>query len=309
MATLLLIDADGGIDDAVAVSLALTSAALDLRAVVGVGGCVEVEQTMRNLGGLLRALDPPQRPILGRGLDPEGPALDRRGGFGADGFGECGVPLDEAPAARDFREVYRETIEQAGGGLVVMTTGPLTNLAAVLADLPELARQVRHVYITGGALWTAGDVAEGVAEFNFRRDAAAAERVLSSGLPITIVPLDVTKMVCVDESHVARLAAGGYRTGDVLGRLMAYPLEQDAPPGYGKSYIHAGVAAAGAIWPKLFVKTRMGVQVSASGRDAGRCRPTLGGDKSRHVDVLTATNAVDLIENMLESLNHEAFIV
>ncbi|MBN2560105.1 MAG: nucleoside hydrolase [Phycisphaerae bacterium] len=314
MATPLLIDTDMGVDDAVAVSLALASGALDVRALVGVGGNVELDQVMKNIGGLLKALDPPALPVIGRGLDPPGEPVDRRGLFGRDGLGECGLPLDDPGGTEDFKQLYERTIEQAGGELTVLATGPLSNLAAVLDELPGAAKNIKHICLTGGAVWTSGnagptDHAGAHAEFNFYRDPRAAAKVLTSGLPITVTPLDVAKLVCLDESHVAHLAASGYRTGEVLARMLHYPMEQDDDPAYGKCRIHAAVAAGSIIWPDLFLKTRMRLDIVIEGREAGRCKPALGGDKSLQVSLLTAVNAVDLLENLLESLCHKAFIV
>jgi purine nucleosidase/pyrimidine-specific ribonucleoside hydrolase len=308
MATPLLIDTDMGIDDAVAVSLALTSEAFDVQALVGVGGSVECDQVMKNIGGLLQALSPPVRPALGRGLDPWDTSADRRDLFGHDGLGACGMSADDAPAATDYTEQYRRTMEQAGGELIVLAMGPLSNLAAMIDAHPDAGQYIKHVYLTGGAVWTQGN-AGNAAEFNFRRDPKAAAKVLTSGLPVTVVPLDVTKLVCLDESHVARLAASGYRTGEVLAGMLRYPLEQDDEPAYGKAYLHAALTAGSILWPDLFLKTRMRLDVVTEGREAGRCRPALAGDKSLHVGLLTAVNAVDFLENLLESLSHAAFVV
>ncbi len=308
MAAPLLIDTDMGIDDAVGVCLALVAETIDVWAIVGVGGNVELEQVTKNISGLLTALNPPKLPVVGRGRDPEGEPLDRRAVFGDDGLGECGLSAGEAPSAKDFVELYDELVRQADGQLVVMTMGPLSNLAAFIEEFPDAARKINRIYIAGGAVWTSGD-AENGAEFNFRRDPQAAKTVLSSGLPITIVPLDVTKLVCLDESHVAHLAASGYRTGEILARALRFPMEQDEEPAYGKSYIHAAVAAGSIIWPDLFMKTQMRMEVATEGRAAGCCRPALGGEKSLQVNMLTAVNAVDFIENLFESLCHETFVV
>ena len=86
-------------------------------------------------------------------------------------------------------------------------------------------------------------------------------------------------------------------------------LEEDDEPAYGRTYAAGLVAVASAIWPDLFLKTRMRLDIVESGAEAGRCKPGLGGDKSKHVDLLTAVNAVDLLENILESLSHEEFVV
>ncbi len=305
----LLMDADVGVDDAAALSLALASDAFDLRAVVGVGGNVDLDRVVSNIARVLLALDPPAMPVIGRGLDQRGKGLvDRRGLFGDDGLGNCDLPPAEGASAENFREVYRDAIEAAQGELRVVATGPLTNLAALIDKSPELVKQIKHLYISGGAVWAKGNATES-AEFNFHRDPKAAAKVMSSGLPISLAPLDMTSMVCLDESHVARLAASGYRTGDVVARCLQYTLEQDDEPGYGKTFIHDCLVLGSILWPDLFITTRMRLDVTDSGKEAGRCKPGLGGDKSRQINLLTAVNAVDFLDSFLEALCHEAFVV
>jgi len=311
MSVPLLIDTDVGIDDAAAIALALASDAVELRALCGVGGNVSLAQGMTNLGRLLTALAPPAMPMIGRGLDPP-PALghalaDRRDIFGEDGLGECDLP-GAAPAARDFREVYHDAIESAEGEIVLVCLGPPTNLAALWRESPDLLRAARQIYVTGGAVWARGGAEKGI-EFNFHRDPASAEALLQSGLPITVSPLDVTCLVCFDESNVARMAASGYRTGEVLARMLPFPIEHDPAGGPGRTVLPDLVTLGSLIWPALYLKTRARLEVATSGTDAGRCKPALGGDPAQRVDLLTAVNAVDLLENVLESLCHEAFVV
>ncbi len=309
MATPLLIDTDMGIDDAVATCLALASEALDVRAIVGVGGNVALDQVMANIGRLMRALSPPSLPAIGRGLDQPGSGLaDGRAVFGRDGFGETDLPVDDSLTAADFHDVYRAAISEAGGSLTILAIGPLSNLAAVIRESPDLASNIAHVYVMGGAIRARGSV-RGSAEFNFHRDPAAAAAVMTSGLPMTVAPLDVTNHVAVDESHMAHLAASGYRTGAVLAKLLAYPVERSDGPLRGKFQIHDAVAAAAMLWPQLFMRTRMRIEVVTEGKDAGRARPALGGEPAQQMDVLTAVNAADLLDNLVETLCHEAFVV
>jgi inosine-uridine nucleoside N-ribohydrolase len=309
MATPVIIDTDMGIDDAAAVSLALASEALDVQAIVGVGGNVAASQVVANIGRFLKALAPPNRPVIGAGLDPAGEIpSDRRDAHGADGLGESDLAPDVPLKARGFSEVYREILDRADGEVVILALGPLTNIAAILANSPALAKGIKHIYISGGAVWARGDV-KNVSEFNFHRDPIAAAAVLSSGLPITVTPLDVTCLVQLDESHVARMAASGYRTGEIIARLLRYRLNRDTPPGRGKTYIHDVVTIGGLLWPNLFLKTRMRLDVTTTGSESGRVKPALGGEASKKVDLLTAVNATDLLENVLESLCHEAFVV
>lgn len=309
MATPVLIDTDMGIDDAAAVGLALASRTLDVRAVVAVGGNVGVSQVVANIGRLLKALSPPKRPLVGLGLDQAGrEPNDRRESHGQDGLGDCQLAADDSLKPASFRDVYRQAVDSADGELVIFALGPLTNLAAILAEAPALGKKIKHLYISGGAVWARGD-AQGVSEFNFHRDPKAAAAVLSSGLPITIAPLDVACLVQLDDSHAGRLASSGQRVGETIAKLLRYRLDRDTPPGRGKSFLHDILAVGGLLWPDLFLKTRMRLDVTTSGAEAGRVKPALGGDHSQRVDLLTAVNAVDLLENMLESLCHEAFVV
>ena len=309
MATPALIDTDMGIDDAVALCLLGAHEAVDVRAIVGVGGNVEIDQVMKNIARVLDAIAPKQTPAIGIGLDQTGAALmDRRASFGHDGLGECELGAGAPIRADPFQDVYRRALESAADDLTILATGPLTNLAAVYAESPDLLRRARRIVISGGAVWTAGNV-RGLAEFNFYRDPPAAARILASGLPLTVVPLDVTRLVCLDESHAAHIASSGFRTGQLLARVLRHCLDHESEPGLGKSHVQDAVAAASILWPDLFLKTRTRLEVVTAGPEAGRCRPQLGSDPQQRVDLLTAVNAVDLLENLLESLCHEAFVV
>ncbi len=309
MAIPLLIDTDMGIDDAAAVMLALASQTTDVRAIVAVGGNVPIALAADNIRRLLAAFAPARMPLIGAGLDQRGDGLmDRREAFGRDGLGESHLTFPAAPAAQDFRAVYRQAIEAARGELHVLALGPLSNLAALLDESPALAKSIRHIALTGGAVWTKGDATE-TSEFNFHRDPAAAAKVLDSGLPITVCPLDVTRFVCLDESHVAHLAASGHRMSEALAGMLRYPLSRDVEPGLGKTYLADALTVGSLLWPDLFLKTRMRLELVIGGPEAGRAKPALGGDATRRVDLLTAVNAVDFLENMLESLCREAFVV
>ncbi len=309
MANPVLIDTDAGADGAVALALVLASDHVDLRAITGVGGSVALDQAMTNLDRLLDALGPPSIPIIGRGLDQvDSSLLDRRALFGDDGLSNWEQTAKSPSAHDDFLDVYRRAIEEANGALNILALGPLSNLAALVAAMPDWARCIEHIYISGASVWARGNVNE-FAEFNFYRDPSAAAAVLTSGLPITIVPLDVTGLVCLDQSHVARMAASGYRTGGVTARVLESALEYDGAPAYGKVFTPPAVTVGSLLWPDLFIKTRMRLDITTRGAEAGRSRPALGGDKTTQVDLLTAVNAIDLLENMLECLCHEAFIV
>ncbi len=299
----LLIDTDMGVDDAVAIALALASPELDLRALVSTGGNVPLEQATKNIARLLHAIRPGHWPVVGRGLDQQGPGLhDATHVFGMDGLGDCGIPESGEVEVRGYRDAYGEFLS-GSGELNIVAIGPLTTLAAVLRDDKTARKRIKHIYIMGGALWCKGNI-RGVAEFNFYRDPAAAAAVLTSGLPISLVPLDVTKFVTLDESNLAHFAASETRAGEFLAKIMAFPMQHSSEAGKGRFIVHDALAVGAMIWPDLFVRTQMTVEVATAGEHPGQSRPTLahGGPQ---VDVLTAINAVDFLENMLERLCEE----
>ena len=188
MATPMLIDTDMGCDDALAVALALMAPGCDVGAIVSVGGNVSIDQATLNIGRLLGAIAPPAWPMVGRGLDQSDPTLvDARDVFSRDGFGGAAIPEYQGLEIRDYRAVYREMIERHSGALHVVAIGPLTNLAALLAEAPGLLKNIARLTVMGGAVFAKGNVTPW-AEFNFYRDPAAAAVVMGSGLPITLAP-------------------------------------------------------------------------------------------------------------------------
>jgi inosine-uridine nucleoside N-ribohydrolase len=133
--------------------------------------------------------------------------------------------------------------------------------------------------------------------------------VLSAGRPVTLTPLDVTQRVAVDESHAAHLAASGSRHARVLAEILGAVLASARGDGGRCMLLHDPVSVGGLLWPQLFVRTRARLEVQTSGPRAGQCRPVLGGDAARQTEIHTSVKAVDLLENMFETICHERFVV
>jgi inosine-uridine nucleoside N-ribohydrolase len=306
----ILIDTDMGVDDAVAIALALSSSEIEVAGLVSVAGNVALDQATTNIGRLLGGLAPKSRPLLARGLDQNLAGLkDAVHVFGEDGLGGIDLAVPPDFALSGFLEVYERLAGQHGHALTVVALGPLTNLAAVLREKPEVLAKAGQIIVMGGAIWCPGNITPW-AEFNFYRDPAAAAAVLSAGLPLTVVPLDVTCQVAMDESHTAHLSRGGTRAGDLLGRMIRLPMErktgQSSP---GSFIVHDAVAMGVLLWPKLFMRSKMGLEVVTSGEPAGRCKPVVVKDKSRQIGVVISVNVGEFMENMLEQLSQEKFVV
>lgn len=309
MATPVLIDTDMGVDDAVAVTLALAAEALDVVGIVSVAGNVDLEQATNNIGRLLAAVRPDDAPRVGRGLGQENPELiDARWLFGRDGLGET----DHEPPAdlqvEGFREVYRDALDRHDGELVIVAIGPLTNLAALHREDTALLRRAARIVIMGGAVFSSGNV-EGVAEFNFYRDPEAAATIVSAGLPCTVVPLDATRQVVLDASHAARMRAGSTRTGEFLASALEFPMLRGKEVPEGQFLVHDALAVGILLWPSLFLQTRVGLEIVLDGAERGRSRPAMHVSRDKQVSVVVSVQAVDFLEEMIEAICHQRFVV
>jgi len=308
MATPILIDTDMGVDDAVAITLAFYSDQVEVVGLVSVEGNVPLDQATANIGRLLTGLRRSAWPAVGRGLaqPDQGPRAHHV--HGSDGFGGIELPTPTEFKTQDFLTVYRQAIEKHGSDLVILAIGPLTNLAAVLEKDPKLLAKAGRIVVMGGAVWYKGNVTPH-AEFNFHRDPVAAAAVLSSGLPVTVVPLDVTRQVALDESHVAHLRRGRTPGGALLADMIRFPLEQKIDDNLGKFMIHDATALGVVLWPKLFMRAAVALEVATSGPKAGQCRPLVAKTGKPTTSVVISVQAADFLESVLEHLCREEFVV
>lgn len=305
----LLIDTDMGVDDAVAVTLALAANDVEVAGIVSVGGNVSLDQATTNIGRLIHGLNPGEPVVVGRGLDQRDITLQRASHvFGDDGFGGVDLAKPDEFSPLGHREAYERLIEQHGEELVIVAIGPLTNLADVLTERPGLLNRAGQIVIMGGAVWCPGN-ATPHAEFNFYRDPAAAQAVISSGLPITLLPLDVTRQVAMDESHVAHLSRSGTRSGELLAQMIRYPLEREGGAGPHTFIVHDSLAVGVLLWPELFMRAKMALEIVTSGEEVGRSRPLVAKGRQGQIRVVISVNAGEFLDNLLEDLCHERFVV
>lgn len=219
----ILIDTDPGIDDAVALLLALACPELEVLGVVAVMGNLPVAMTERNTRLVCQLAGRPEiavhagcsRPLL----RPLREAADIHGEDLAErlGLSEPSMPLRPEHGV-DF---IVETLRAAETSDVTLCAlGPLTDLALALAKAPDIARRVGELVLMGGAGFEIGNVTP-AAEFNIHVDPHAAAIVLESGIPVTMIPLDVTHRVLTTPPRLAALRALPNRCGPVAARLLA----------------------------------------------------------------------------------------
>lgn len=218
-----ILDTDPGIDDALALFLALASPEVQLEAITTVSGNVSVEHTTRNALALLELAGRPDIPVA-RGcarplLRPPFEAADVHG---ANGLGGVILPEPQQRIVKQHAvDVLIEKIMAAPGEITLVAVGPLTNLAVALQREPRLAQAVREVVIMGGALRVPGNVTP-TAEFNIYVDPHAAHIVLHAGWPIRLVSLDTTTRTLLKRELVVQLASQGSPVTVLIRRMLDY---------------------------------------------------------------------------------------
>ena len=196
-----MIDCDVGIDDALALILAFHSLELEVKAVTGVNGNVPLEQVFENIQKVLSLIQPKNKPLIAKGADQplRGKSTYAHSVHGKDGLG--GAKIDRRKGEEGWHlftgsaeELITKMARQYPDEMTLIATAPLTNLALALQRDREGMRKLHEITIMGGAVRTPGNITPN-AEFNIYSDPLAAKIVLDSGLPITLVPLDVTHQV------------------------------------------------------------------------------------------------------------------
>jgi inosine-uridine nucleoside N-ribohydrolase len=257
MATPILLDCDPGHDDAIALLLALASPELELVGVTTVAGNQTLEKTTANA---IRVLE-----FAGRGEVPIAAGADRplvREPFiAAYVHGETGLdgpdlpPPRGEPVSRHAADFLADAIRERDGAVTLVPTGPLTNVALLLALHPD-ARPERIV-LMGGAI-AEGNVTP-AAEFNIWCDPEAAARVFASGIDVTMVGLDVTHRALFTTAHIGRLAG---RVGEMVTELLRfYDRFHREVYGFDGSPIHDAVAVAHVMRPDLLETKHLNVEI------------------------------------------------
>lgn len=201
-----IIDTDPGLDDAVAILFALASGHFDVIGITTVAGNIGLTRTTSNAGGLLAALGKGDIPVHSGADRPlSRHTIDAADVHGDDGLRGVTLPAPAAAAGGDAVAYLAETLRNAPSGSIdILALGPLTNIARLLTDHPDAAARIGAIIAMGGTIDEPGNSGP-ASEFNFAFDPEAVDAVLGSGLPTTIIPLDVTRKVRAERDYVAAL--------------------------------------------------------------------------------------------------------
>ncbi|WP_439625616.1 nucleoside hydrolase [Shinella sp.] len=263
----IIIDTDPGQDDAAAIMLALGSPELEILGITTVAGNVPLSRTSTNARIILEFCSRPDIKVFA-GADkpiarPLVTAEHVHGKTGLDGpeLHEPQMPLQEQHAV-DF---LIETLKREPAGTVTLCTlGPLTNIATALERAPEIAGRVRELVMMGGGFFEGGNITP-AAEFNIYVDPEAAAAVFKSGIPIVMMPLDVTHKVLTLKSRVAKLRAIGSRPAIALVEMLDF-FERFDIEKYGSDGgpLHDPTVVAYLLKPELFSGRDCNVEVEVA---------------------------------------------
>jgi len=305
MAIPVIIDCDPGHDDVFAIWLAAGNPAIDLKAITTVGGNGYLEYTTLNARVACTVAGITGVPIaaganqpLVRKLTPAS-WIHGENALGGPELPEPTVPLDSRSAV----ELIADTLSESAEPVVIIPTGPITNIAHLIQQRPDVLGKIKEIVWMGGSTGR-GNVTP-YAEFNSWVDPEAVDVVLKSGIPFTMVGLNISHQALITREVRSRIAAIGNRTAAFGVELLeffcsTYEVAEKMPEGPLHDPITVAIVANAAV--ASTVRTRIDVELTGT--------ETAGATSTDLIDILkrdpNATVAVDLDVDLFWSMIEDA---
>ncbi len=275
----LLIDCDPGVDDALALILAFAGSGVRVPAVTTVAGNAPVDICTRNALRVLAVACPQDAPPVHQGASGPVSGTERERALhihGEDGLGGLDPRRypdpSEGPVPPPAPEALLQWARRLPGQITLVATGPLTNVATAVRSDPEGMRQLREIVVMGGAVRVPGNVTPH-AEFNIWSDPEALEVLLAEGIPLVLVPLDVTQQVVLTRRHLERLAGDDPRTRLIRDCTRGYMEFHKKAKGIEGCLLHDPLALGVALDHSFVRMEEVYLQVvTGTGADRGRTR-------------------------------------
>jgi inosine-uridine nucleoside N-ribohydrolase len=302
-----IIDCDVGVDDALALILAFHSPELDVKAVTGVNGNVPLEQVFENIQRVLSLIRPKSKPLIAKGANRplKGETVYAHSVHGKDGLGGAKIERKEGKEWWQFYpwpadDLITEMARQYPDELTLIAIGPLTNLALALQRDRKGMKKLKEIIIMGGAVRKRGNITP-YAEFNIFSDPLAAKIVLESGLPITLVPLDVTQQVSLTPQWMEE------RVKPINNEFSKFVIEATGYDSIRHQFrnkelihLHDPLAVGVVIDPTLVRKERLPIDIETQeGEHYGKTSEAKEGPK---IEVCLGVNAKEFLELFLSRL-------
>jgi purine nucleosidase len=262
----IIIDTDPGVDDALAFLLALASPEIKLEALTTTQGNVTLEKATRNALSVLELACASHIPVARGSLLPlVEPLRASADVHGESGIGNAKLPAPQVnPVPKHAVDYLIERVLAEPNEISIFPIGPLTNIAMAIRKEPRFAGAVRELVIMGGAILEYGNITA-QAEFNIWVDPHAAHIVFHSGIPITLIPLDVTHKCLLKQEHVDRLMKVDSPISRFIRDAMEVYLEASFQLGYEGSSLHDPLTLATIVAPQLLTLKEYYVDVDISG--------------------------------------------
>lgn len=220
----IIIDTDPGQDDAFAIMLALASPEIEVLGIVAVAGNVPLALTQRNVRQVCELVGRSDVKVFSGSSKPMAvPLVTAEHVHGATGLDGAELPEPQMPLQQqggvDF--IIDTLMSEEPGTVTLCPIGPLTDIGLALTREPRIASRIKQIVMMGGGLFEGGNITP-AAEFNIFVDPHAATVVFASGVPITIMPLDVTHKVLTTAARINALRSLGTRVGRVAAGWLEY---------------------------------------------------------------------------------------
>jgi inosine-uridine nucleoside N-ribohydrolase len=260
-----IIDTDPGIDDAMAILLALNSPELKVEALTVVPGNVQAAQGLENALKIVSLAGRCDVPVAGGAQHPlDQKLITAQYWHGRNGLAGVELPAPACkPDARFGPDLIIEMVHKYPHQITLIPIGPLTNIALALSKDPGIASLVKDIVIMGGSI-TGGNV-NGAAEANIYNDPEAAQIVFNAGWVVTMVGSDVGERTLITRKNVTQLQANHAPESDFVAKLADFYVTRSEKSGYQGAAMYDPLAVAVVIDPTLVTLQNMHVDVETKG--------------------------------------------
>lgn len=259
-----IFDTDPGIDDAFALSFLHESEIFDVKMLSSVAGNVSLENTTRNLRGLVGAMDWDVPIYKGLSKPLFGPQVLAEEFHGVDGLSGYLFSDDELAeiSAKPAIKAMEEVLE-AHDKTLIIAVGPLTNIGALLLARPDLKEKISAITIMGGTLGV-GNVSP-VAEFNIYADPEACKIVFESGIRVNMIGLDVTTKTYYNHAMHEKFKKSDKKINQVLAAIMDRRIAKTGAEENYTTFMHDTVAVMYHTHPEIFASELVHIDVETRG--------------------------------------------
>jgi inosine-uridine nucleoside N-ribohydrolase len=260
-----IIDTDPGVDDAMAILLALNSPELKVEALSVVPGNVDGRQGLENALKLVSLAGRCDVPVAGGAQHPLNQKLiTAQFWHGKNGLAGVELPASKCKADSRFSpDLIIELIHKYPHEVTLIPVGPLTNIALAVSKDPSIVPLVRDIVITGGSI--SGGNVNGAAEANIYNDPEAASIAFNAGWMVTMVGSDVGERTLMTRKYLAELQAAHGPESDFIAKLADFYLTRSEKSGYQGAAMYDPLAVGTAIDPTLVTMKEMHVDVETKG--------------------------------------------